>query len=740
MSSATDKKRGFPVPANEAERLRALEELDMTGAAPSEQIDRICALARDLFKVPLARARLIGRDKAICLTRYHADWVEIERAHAISNTTILGDHPVVLNDISNDPRFSDNPYVCGPPHVRFYAGAPLRLRPGINIGTLGIMDFAPRRFSAEDRMHLTALAEMIVTELRAQHAVRTLAASQKRMRHTAKLARIAGWQLDLPSQKLTWDEEVYNIYGIPLDTPPAHDLILSRYDRTLRSQARRRLHALFVHGIPYDVELHGTRPDGEVFWVRAMAEAEMADGKVVRVLGAVQNITERKLAEARIHELAYRDPLTGLPNRASFMDKLGKSVAAAPRAGEPLALINFNLDHFRDMNDALGHQGADGLLQQVAKRLSNSFSALGVLARIGGDEFAVILRGSKAVQQAARLSHDFIETAKRDIRQEHTSLPLSLSAGIAFYPAHGEDGETIMKNAKVALLEAKAQCPGCVRIYDPGMRKAIDEKNALVRRIWTGIANGEFVLFYQPIVSLRDGKVSGLEALMRWQDPERGVLAPAHFMVGFEQPDLALALGDVALDLALAQARAWLDAGVEFGSVAVNLTTPQFRLGNLADTILAKLKNANVPPQRLTLEVTENVYMAWGADVVAATIRKLHEAGVDIALDDFGTGYASLTHLRQFPIDKLKIDKSFVQSPESSAIVDAVINMGMSLGMQVVAEGIEKPEQLSLLRMKGCDYGQGFLFAKPLEADRIAGFIEAFNRPLGDVDQQMANG
>jgi FOG: EAL domain len=239
---------------------------------------------------------------------------------------------------------------------------------------------------------------------------------------------------------------------------------------------------------------------------------------------------------------------------------------------------------------------------------------------------------------------------------------------------------------------------------------------------------------------LRDGKVSGLEALMRWQDPERGVLAPAHFMVGFEQPDLALALGDVALDLALAQARAWLDAGVEFGSVAVNLTTPQFRLGNLADTILAKLKNANVPPQRLTLEVTENVYMAWGADVVAATIRKLHEAGVDIALDDFGTGYASLTHLRQFPIDKLKIDKSFVQSPESSAIVDAVINMGMSLGMQVVAEGIEKPEQLSLLRMKGCDYGQGFLFAKPLEADRIAGFIEAFNRPLGDVDQQMANG
>jgi EAL domain-containing protein (putative c-di-GMP-specific phosphodiesterase class I) len=270
------------------------------------------------------------------------------------------------------------------------------------------------------------------------------------------------------------------------------------------------------------------------------------------------------------------------------------------------------------------------------------------------------------------------------------------------------------------------------------MRKAVEETNALVRRIRSGITNREFEMFYQPIVSLRDNKVSDLEALMRWRDPEKGVLAPAHFMVGFEQSELALALGETALDQALAQARAWLDAGVKFGSVAVNLTTQQFRLGNLADAILAKLAQTGVPARHLTLEVTENVYMAWGAEVVAATIRKLHDAGVGIALDDFGTGYASLTHLRQFPIDKLKIDKSFVQSPESGAIVDAVINMGMSLGMQVVAEGVEKPEQFSLLRMKGCDYAQGFLFARPLEASSIPAFIEAFNGRV--KKKQAANG
>jgi diguanylate cyclase (GGDEF)-like protein len=731
------KKRDFPVPANEAERLRALEELGILDAGPNDQIDRICGLARDLFKVPVARINLIGNDKVVRLSHCDPGWAELDRRHAISNMVILGDRPCVLTDVARDPRFTDNPYVIGPPYIRFFAGAPLRLRSGINIGSLSIMDFAPRSFGAEDRVRLSALADLIVSEMRGQHTARVFAATQKRMQQTAKLVRIAGWQLDVPSQKMTWDDEIYRIYGIPPGTPPSYDLILNRYDPAMRGKSRRRVNALVVSGVPYDIELRGTRPDGEIFWVRAIGEAEMADGKVTRVLGAVQNITERKIAEARIHELAYRDLLTGLPNRASFMDKLDKSVAAAARAGTSMALIEFNIDHFRDMNDALSHQGADALLQDLAAALSRTFSVHATLARIGGDEFAVIVRGRKALQQAEAMARAFLDRAKRDIRPD--IVPLSLSAGIAIYPEHGEDGETVMKNAKVALLEAKAEGRGCLRVYDPVIRKAIDETNKLMRRIRFGIANREFELFYQPIVSLRDDRVSGLEALMRWRDPERGVLAPAHFMVGFEQSDLALALGETALDQALAQARAWLDAGIEFGSVAVNLSTPQFRLGNLADVILAKLAQAGVPARHLTLEVTENVYMAWGADVVAATIRKLHEAGVGIALDDFGTGYASLTHLRQFPIDKLKIDKSFVQSPESGAIVDAVINMGMSLGMQVVAEGVEKPEQFALLRMKGCDYAQGFLFAQPLEAGSIPAFIATYNTET-KKPKQIVNG
>ena len=309
------------------------------------------------------------------------------------------------------------------------------------------------------------------------------------------------------------------------------------------------------------------------------------------------------------------------------------------------------------------------------------------------------------MDKAEQYAKDFVERAKTLFRHDHSTLPLSISAGIAVFPEHAENAGIITKNAKVALFQAKAQRRGSVVVFDPEIRKAADEKDALVRKIRLGIDNHEFIMVYQPIVGLRDGKVSGLEALMRWNDPEHGILAPPHFMIAFEEPGLAIRLGDVALDMAIAQMRAWLDASVAFGSVAVNLSTAQFRLTDLPDIILGKLDRAGVPTHRLTLEVTETVYMGWGADVVAATIRKLHEAGVGIALDDFGTGYASLSHLQQFPIYKLT--RSFVQSIRSTAIVDAVINMGLSFGMQVVAEGVENQEQLDLLRLKGCDFVQG---------------------------------
>jgi diguanylate cyclase (GGDEF)-like protein len=716
----------FAVSPREEERLRALGELDPLASGRNEQIERICALARDLFRAPVALVNLIDRDKQVTVAACGIELTEIPRRDAICSAAILHDAPLVVPDLSRDARFAGNPFVCGPPDIRFYAGAPLKLRPGINIGTLCVIDNEPRSFSQEEADHLSALAQIIVDEMRGRQAERHLVASQRRMAQTAKMAKIGGYEAGMPDGPLIWDEALYRIYGIPEGTPPDQEFIIRSYDPDMREISRRRIAALFDRGEPYDVELQGTRPNGESFWVRAMAEAEMADGKVARVFGAVQDITERKLAEQRIHELAYRDQLTGLPNRAAFVGRLDRAIDAAREAGGSVALVKFDIDHFREVNDAFGHQQGDDFLRHVADALWNTFGGDGTVARIGGDEFAAILRQPDAVAQADRLVQGFIDRNKDTLRDRAGMPALAMSAGLAIYPDHGENTDAILRNAKVAVLQAKARSRGTAVRFDPAMRQAIDDTKALYHRVWDGILNNEFTLYYQPIVSLRDGKVTALEALMRWNDPQRGVLGPAHFMAAFEEPDLAVALGDLALDLAIAQMRDWLDAGVAFGSVAVNLSTAQFRLGNLAANILGKLAAAGVPPQCLALEVTENVFIGWGTEVVAETVRALHKAGIGIALDDFGTGYASLSHLRQFPIDKLKIDKSFVQSPESGAIVDAVINMALSLGMQVVAEGVEKSEQLSLLRMKGCDQVQGYLFAKPMAADGVAGFIDDF--------------
>jgi diguanylate cyclase (GGDEF)-like protein len=726
MSNKKNAKCAYPMPPNEAERQRELYDLELLDAGRIEQIDRICELARSLFKTPIALVTLIDRDKQSILASSGVNLTETSRADAICNVTILGNAPLIVRDATSDPRFKTSVLVRGPPNIRFYAGAPLQVRAGINIGSLCIIDRAPRDFSAEEQGRLSALAALTVSEILGWRAVRKLDTSQKRLAQTARMAKIGGFEFSRTSGKHTWDDMVYSLYGIPPGTPPANDLIVSRYDPEMRAKSRRRITALTRHGVPCDVELRGTRPNGETFWVRVLADAEVIDGKVSRVFGAAQDITRRKFNEVRIQELTSRDPLTGLPNRASFIDTLNSYIDAAQANGERVAVIKFNIDHFRDVNDAFGHQTGDALLQSVANGLWQDFSAVGTVTHLGGDEFGVIMHGA-AVDNAERYAKAFVEQAKTLFRHDHSTLPLSVSGGIAVYPDHAEDAPGMMKSAKVALDRAKAQRRGSVVLFDPEIAKAAEERDALMRKIRHGIDNNEFIMFYQPIVGLRDGKVAGLEALMRWNDPERGILAPVHFAVGFEEPGLAIRLGDVALDMAIGQMRAWLDAGVGFGNVAVNLSTAQFRLTDLADIILGKLGRAGVPPQQLTLEVTENVYMGWGADVVVATVCKLHGAGVSIALDDFGTGYASLSHLRQFPIDKLKIDKSFVQSVESVAIVDAVINMGLSLGMQVIAEGVEKQDQVGLLRLKGCDFVQGYIFAKPMEPERVASFIAGFN-------------
>jgi diguanylate cyclase (GGDEF)-like protein len=478
-------------------------------------------------------------------------------------------------------------------------------------------------------------------------------------------------------------------------------------------------------------EFRLNRDDGVETWVRSVGKKFLGpDGKPERLVNLFKDITDRRRQTEAVENLAFKDILTGLPNRAYFNRKFQEAVDASEIMGELFGLIMIDVDHFKDINDTLGHDAGDALLKRLAEMLHTAFRAGDTVARLGGDEFAVILRGLHSEADMMRPVNALQDLLRRPIEHGGRSFSVSASIGAALHGDLDADPSHMIKNADIALYRAKDEGRNRSVVFAPSMRSALEQRIELLRDVRAAIAAREFVLYYQPVVDIgADGasnSVSGFEALMRWDHPEQGILTPDRFMAAFEDQDLSLKLGDLAFETSLKQMRDWLDAGVEFGRVAVNISAAQFRSGRLAEEVQERLKRWNVPCDRLTIEVTENVYMGWGSEMVSDTVRQLHAAGVMIALDDFGTGYASLANLRQFPIDRLKIDKSFVQNAEDAAIVKAVITLGTSMGMKVVAEGVEDQSQLDALADYGCDQIQGYHFSRPMPAAMVPGYLAGF--------------
>ncbi len=557
---------------------------------------------------------------------------------------------------------------------------------------------------------------------------------RKRGRRTSDLLstalRIAGlgaWELDLTSQVLRWSPETCRIFGVDPATSPACELMRGLFSPDAREDVRRAVERLVQDGAPLDREFEIAAEGGGVRWIRCMAEAAVEGGRAVRVTGTLQDVTSQRRQVAEMEDLAFRDPLTGLPNRVLFQARFSAAVEQARRQGEKVGLIMLDLDHFKDVNDTLGHDAGDALLLSVADRLVSTFRRTDTVARLGGDEFAVILPGVRGADDMERPTRLLMELLRNPLQHGGNSLTISVSVGAALYPQDDEDAGQLLKNADIAMYRAKDTGRNKIVAFRPEMRSEVEKRIHLLREVRAGVQAGEFVLYYQPLVDIAEPRrVTGLEALMRWRHPKRGLLLPGLFLAAFEDPECSLALGEVALDTAMRQMRDWMDQGVPFGRVAVNLSASQFRTGGVAETIMKKLEHWRVPPERLTVEVTENVYMGWGSEAVSDTVRTLHEHGVMIALDDFGTGYASLANLKQFPIDRLKIDRSFVQNREDAPIVRAVLSLGSSLGMKVVAEGVETDEQLKMLEVLGCDQAQGYYFARPMPAHDVAGFLAGF--------------
>jgi diguanylate cyclase (GGDEF)-like protein/PAS domain S-box-containing protein len=475
-----------------------------------------------------------------------------------------------------------------------------------------------------------------------------------------------------------------------------------------------------------------SRSDGTVIWIRDEMTVVRGDhGKAAPLFfGVFLDVTDRKRMEAELERLALYDSLTGLPNRALFGDRLSHAIERRGRA-QTTAVYFLDVDRFKRINDSLGHSAGEDVLREVAARVQRMLRPEDTVARFGGDEFTVLCESVGGVLEAVGVADRLQREIALPLRAGGAELRLSASIGIALAEP-GEDVESsrLVEDADAAMYRAKERGGARTELFDMAMRDRAVEALSIEQELQRGLERGELRLFYQPLVSLDTGEMVGAEALIRWQHPEHGLLAPDKFLPVAEESGLIVQVGAWAVGEACRRLRDWdrRNGGPSVFSLAVNLSARELTHPDVVSTVLNAVRRAALDPSRLTIEVTESTAMA-DRDSGFRALRELSDAGVRIAIDDFGTGYSSLDHLREMPADILKIDRSFVagmaaNSPDS-ALVAAAIAMGRALEMEVVAEGIETSEQVADLRELGCPLGQGFLFARPLPPEELDGLLEA---------------
>ncbi|MGZ5576027.1 MAG: bifunctional diguanylate cyclase/phosphodiesterase [Methylobacter sp.] len=470
-----------------------------------------------------------------------------------------------------------------------------------------------------------------------------------------------------------------------------------------------------------------TTPDGKNIWLRtSKVPLQNEASEIIGLLGIYEDITEQKQIEERIHYLANYDLLTGLPNRTQLNDHLKYALSLAKCSNGHLALMFLDLDHFKDINDSLGHSIGDALLVELAKRLRLVLRTEDTVTRMGGDEFILLLPGVNAIG-AVHVAQKLLDAIAESYLIEFYDLALTASIGIALYPEDGGDLETLCKSADAAMYRAKQEGRQCYRFFTQEMQAHSARNLQLVNALHHALERNQLHIYYQPQVALQDRRIIGAEALLRWQHPELGMVSPAEFISVAESSGLILPIGEWVLRCAVRQTRVWMDEGFGPLIMAVNLSAVQFRHPDLPELVTRILDEEGLPPEYLELELTESVAMHNPQGVIAV-MNNLHERGVRMSIDDFGTGYSSLSYLKKFKVYKLKIDQSFVRDistdPEDKAIVSAIINLAKSLGLQTIAEGVETEGQLAFLREQGCDEMQGYLFSKPIPARQFEAFLK----------------
>ncbi|MDQ3983277.1 MAG: EAL domain-containing protein [Actinomycetota bacterium] len=558
-----------------------------------------------------------------------------------------------------------------------------------------------------------------------EYANRELASAQA-------MSHIGSWDWDIERDRVWWSDELYRIFALdPRTFRPTVEGFLDLVHPDDRPRVEQIVGEAAARALDFDYEARALRPDGTIRLIHALGAVTQDErGNAVGAAGTVQDVTDRKSLEEKIQHQAFHDSLTGLANRELFIDRVGHALARQSRVRVPLAVLFLDLDDFKTVNDSLGHRAGDDLLIEVARRMASTTRPGDTVARLGGDELAILLEDLDAVDGAVFVADRVSKLFDRPFVVDDSEFFIHASIGIAFSePGDERAPEDLLRDADIAMYEAKRSGKGTFELFEVGMRVAASERLRLKADLQGAVDNGELILHYQPIVDLTSGAVRGVEALVRWQHPERGLVPPLDFIPFAEDSGLIVPIGRWVLFEACRTAASWGPDEDGFRpSISVNVSPLGFRHPGFVEELKEALATTGLPAERLVLEITESALVEDVAKVVER-LEELKALGVQLAIDDFGTGYSSLSYLKDFPVDVLKIDKTFIDSialgAEDSALARAVLRLGQSLGLTIVAEGVEEAVQAEVLRGLGCPLGQGYRFSRPIPAAEIAQLIES---------------
>lgn len=658
-------------------------------------------------------------------------WDDSPTGRGAAGSAIRSGCQVVVRSIANDASLApwrDVLLECGYASV---AAFPLRIE-GAVLAVLAIYAATEDAFGAEECTLLEDLAADIgyginalrIAESRNQ-AEAALRRSEATLARAQEIAHIGSWEWDLETDAVRWSTEAHHLYGVePGDIEPGLDIVLARChpdDRADLQKSIRDARSGAVSSVTADFRV--VWEDGTTRWLHMQAEVEFHDGGPFRVVGALQDISERKRFEEKLAQLASHDALTGLPNRNLLNDRLEQGLAHHRHTSRILALVFVDLDRFKIINDTLGHDAGDQLLKDVARRLSGCLRDGDTVARQGGDEFVVLLNDLAKAEDAAYVAQKMLDALAPPCLLAGREVLPAASLGIALYPRDGENMQELMMSADKAMYAAKQAGRGQYRFFDPEMNRAATDWLEVGAELHYALERNEFELHYQPKVDLKSGAITGVEALLRWRSPQLGLVQPGKFIPVLEETGLILEVGEWVIARACRQARLWREQGLPPLRIAVNLSPRQFQQSNLAERIRSLIDQPDFLPDYLELEITESM-VTQNVERAIGMLQELRQLGVHLAIDDFGTGYSSLALLKRFPVSCLKIDRSFVRDvpndADDVAITRAVIALAHSMGLSVVAEGVETEAQRAFLVDSGCDEMQGFLFSRPLPAAELA--------------------